>query len=57
MLDGKQHSRRRAAVAIVYQDTALLEEVAVAFQRQVDHGIQQGMAGTYERRQRLAGRR
>ena len=43
-------------VALVDEDRAALEQVAVAFQDQVDDGVEQRMARTDESRQRLPGR-
>ena len=56
VLDGEEHARRRAVVALVDEDRAALEQVAVAFQDQVDDGVEQRMARTDESRQRLPGR-
>ena len=56
MLDGEEHTGRRAVVALVDEDRAALEQVAVAFQDQVDDGVEQRMAWTDESRQRLPGR-
>ena len=56
MLDGEEHAGRRAVVALVDEDRAALEQVAVAFQGQVDDGVEQRMARADESRQRLPGR-
>ncbi len=39
VFDGEEHAGRRAMVALVDEDRAALEQVAVAFQDQVDDGV------------------
>ena len=56
VLDGEEHAGRRAVVALVDEDRAALEQVAVAFQGQVDDGVEQRMARADESRQGLPGR-
>ena len=56
MLDGEEHTGRRARVALVDEDRAALEQVAVTFQDQVDDRVEQRMARTDESRQGLPGR-
>ena len=44
MLDGEEHTGRGAVVAVVDEDRAPLQQVAVAFQGQVDDGVEQRVA-------------
>ncbi|OQB38220.1 MAG: hypothetical protein BWY09_01407 [Candidatus Hydrogenedentes bacterium ADurb.Bin179] len=48
MFEEEQDPRLRAGVPCVHKYRAALQEVAVAFQGQVQHGIQQGVSGTDE---------
>ena len=43
VLDGEEHTGRRAMVALVDEDRAALQQVAVTFQDQVDDGVEQRM--------------
>ena len=56
VLDGEEHAGRLAVVALVDEDRAPLQQIAVAFERQVDDGVEQRMARADEGRQRLARR-
>ena len=44
VLDGEEHTGRCARVALVDEDRAALQQVAVTFQDQVDDGVEQRMA-------------
>ena len=57
MLEIEEHAGLVAFVALVYQHGAPFQEIAVSFQRQVDHCIEQWVPGTHERGQRLTLRR
>ena len=57
VLDGEEHARGRAPVAVVHQHGAPPQKIAVALQRQIDDRVEQGLAGVHEGRRRLAGRR
>ena len=57
VLDGEEHAGRLAVVALVDEDRAPFQQVAVAFERQVEDGVEQRMARADEGRQRLARRR
>ena len=57
MLQVEKHARGRARVALIHQHRAAAQEIAVAFERQVERGIQQRVAGADEGRQGLARRR
>ena len=61
ILDGvlqiEEHVGPVALVALVDQHGAALQEIAVPFQCQIDHRIEQWVPGTHERRQGLALRR
>jgi hypothetical protein len=54
VLQVEQHARRRPEVAFIHQHGAALQQVAVAFQGEVDDGVEQRVAGADEGRQRLA---
>ena len=57
MLDVEQHSRPSPWVALVHQHRAALEQVAMAFEREVDDRVEQRMARADEGGQGLAVRR
>jgi hypothetical protein len=57
VLQVEEHARRRARIALVYQHGAPAQEIAVAFERQVERGVEQRVAGTDEGREGLALRR
>src|SRR5881628_3133540 len=57
MIEVKEHAGLIACVALVHQRSASPQEIAVAFQGEVDCGIQQWVAGTYECSEHLALRR
>ena len=57
VLDVEQHARLGPRVALVHQHRAALEQVAVAFEREVDDRVEQRMARADEGGQRLAVRR
>ena len=44
VLDGEEHAGRLAVVALVDEDRAPFQQVAVAFERQVEDGVEQRMA-------------
>ena len=50
----EQHARHGARIAVVDQDGAAFQQVAVPFQSQVDNGVEQRVPGTNESRQRLS---
>ena len=58
VLDGtfqvEKHPRLHAWVALIHQHRTTFEQIAVAFQRQIEDCVQQRMAGTDEGCQRLA---
>ncbi|WP_200387231.1 hypothetical protein [Thiocapsa imhoffii] len=54
MLQIEDHARRGAGVALVDQQGAVLEQVAVALQGEIDDGVEQRMAGADEGGGRLA---
>ena len=56
VLDGEEHPRRGAGVALVDENRAALQQLAVALEGHVDDRVEQRMARTDERRQRLARR-
>ena len=57
VLQIEEHAGPVAFVTLVDQRGAPLQEIAVSFQRQVDHRIKQWVPGTHERCQGLALRR
>ena len=57
MLEVEQHARLSPWVALVDQHRAALEQVAMAFEREVDDRVEQRMAWADEGGQRLALRR
>ena len=57
VLQVEEHAWCRARIALVHQHRATAQEVAVAFERQVERGVQQRVAGADEGRQGLALRR
>ena len=56
MLEEEQHARRGAQVARIDQHRTTLHQVALALERQIEHGIEQRMTGADEGGERLAGR-
>lgn len=57
VLEEEEHAWRGAGVALVDQHRAALDQVALALERQVEHGVEQRVAGADEGGERLAGRR
>jgi|KBSSwiStaDraftv2_1062776.scaffolds.fasta_scaffold716255_1 hypothetical protein len=48
VLEGQEHARARAEVALVHQHRAPLEEIAVALEREVEGGVEQRVGGRHE---------
>src|SRR5712692_4162029 len=57
VLQVEEHTRCRARITLVHQHCATAQEITVTFERQVERGVQQRMAGTDKGRQGLALRR
>src|SRR5690606_22701790 len=56
VLQEEEHARGRSDIALVHQYRAALQQVAVALQREVEHGVEELMPGADESRERLARR-
>ena len=57
VLQGEEHARARAGVALVHQHRAALQQIAMALEREVERGVEQRVARADEGRERLALRR
>ena len=54
VLQVKQHARRVARIALVHQHRAAAQEIAVTFQGEIEHSVEQRMARTNKSGERLA---
>src|SRR6266568_735005 len=57
MLEVEQYSGSGARIALVHQDSTPTQQVPVPLERQVGHGVEQGMPRTHKGRERLTLRR
>jgi hypothetical protein len=57
MLDVEEYARPGAAIALVHQHRAALQEIAMALEDEIDDRVEKRMTGANEGRQRLPLRR
>src|SRR5581483_7852940 len=55
VLEIEQHTRGIAVIVGIDQDRSILQEVAIAFEDEIDRSVEQGVARAHERRERLPG--